>query len=273
MQAIHDFIVEVLLFPSLMKFFAGMEQAQEILQTDMIAELSHYISAVQGIVKGICSGIMAVFVGLEFLDIIKKEDLDLNRFIFLFIKIGICRLLVFCAPDLLELIVLTGNYWCAGLAGESLDTSTFEGTMHTLLSMSIPSESGEGPMGFIAAFGKLILAFIGAFINMLIWIVAWIMMIVLSYTRNVELVVLTALSPIPLCFIPWEGSKEITKRFIFSYAAVVLTGFIMIMMMEIYIDLILAGEMDIMWITAMDVLLVVLFAKAGGWAKEALGQG
>ncbi|MBP3544279.1 MAG: hypothetical protein J6J86_08640 [Lachnospiraceae bacterium] len=272
MEKFHDFIVDVLLWPQFLRFFNGLEKVESILLTNTISQFDSYISNAQGVVKAICTWIMAVFVALEFYNIVLKEEFDLERLYFLFIKVGIMRLIIYCAPDFLELLVLTGNWWCSKLSDSALDISVFSTTMYDMLSDSIPKEA-SGFWGVIFGIIQQIGCILLYIPNMIVWLVGYFMMIVLAYARNIELVILTALSPIPLCFVPWEGSKDITKRFIFSYSAVVLTGFVMLLVVGLWIELLMAEQMDIWMVTALDVLLIVLLAKAGGWAKEVLGQG
>ena len=92
--------------------------------------------------------------------------------------------------------------------------------------------------------------------------------------RIFEIVVYTAVSPIPLSTFAAEGWHDTAKGFIKSYAAVCLQGLVVVLMFYSFSQVVdLMGGTDTVGITIIALSLALGVAKSGQWARQALGCG
>ena len=90
--------------------------------------------------------------------------------------------------------------------------------------------------------------------------------------RIFEIVVYTAVSPIPLATFAAEGWHDTAKGFIKSYAAVCLQGLVVVMMFYSFSQVVdLLGGTSTIGITIVALSLALGVAKSGQWARQALG--
>ena len=92
--------------------------------------------------------------------------------------------------------------------------------------------------------------------------------------RIFEIVVYTAVSPIPLSTFAAEGWHDTAKGFIKSYAAVCLQGLVVVLMFYSFSQVVdLLGGTSTIGITIVALSLALGVAKSGQWARQALGCG
>ncbi|MBP1534824.1 MAG: hypothetical protein IK999_11985 [Ruminococcus sp.] len=92
--------------------------------------------------------------------------------------------------------------------------------------------------------------------------------------RIFEIVVYTAVSPIPLSTFAAEGWHDTAKGFIKSYAAVCLQGLVVVLMFYSFSQVVeLLGGASVIGITIVALSLALGVAKSGQWARQALGCG
>ena len=90
--------------------------------------------------------------------------------------------------------------------------------------------------------------------------------------RLFEIVVYTAVSPIPLATFAAEGWHDSARSFIKSYAAVCLQGLIVVLMFYAFTQVMdLLGGADTVGITIVALSLVMGVSKSGQWARQAVG--
>ncbi len=90
--------------------------------------------------------------------------------------------------------------------------------------------------------------------------------------RLFEIVVYTAISPIPLATFAGEGWHDIAKSFIKNYAAVCLQGVMVVIMFYAFTQIAeVLGGTSTMGITVTALSLALGVSKSGQWARQALG--
>lgn len=251
-------------------FFNGLNNVNNTLNVDMISELSTSIDTVQTVMKGVCTAVMTIFMLLELISMIEKEDID-EKFIFkMIMKLGFTRFLIYYAPQLMELIGLTANFWCSELYLTSVDGGAVLAEIEATVANAIP-ENGSGIWGMITATLQQLFGAVPLLLQSVIVLVAYIFISVFPMARNVEMVLLTAVSALPICFITYSGTKEITKKFFLKYTSVCLQGVLLMVCVSVYFGLVSYAGSDMWQLTLYNILLIIMVAKTGTWSKEILG--
>ena len=92
--------------------------------------------------------------------------------------------------------------------------------------------------------------------------------------RIFEIVVYTAVSPIPLATFAAEGWHDTAKGFVKSYAAVCLQGLVVVLMFYSFSQVLdLMGGASAVGMTIVALSLALGVARSGQWARQALGCG
>lgn len=271
MKELHDLIVEIV-YGSFELFMGGIEHAVLVLQADLSsnATIGGTIQKVQDCMQGVSYAIMTILFMLELVELLKKEDVSERDVYRIIMQLGITRMIIYYAPQFLNLIYMTGSFWIAQIDVAVIDDTILESIKENI-SDTVPMATG-GLWSNIVTIVKQLLSFIKFLPNMIVMFVAYVAIEAMAYARNIEIVVLTAVSSLPLCFIPYSGTKEITKKFILLYAAVCMQGVMMVIGIGIVVSL-LSITTGIWNITVVTVVLCLVISKTGTWAKETLGLG
>lgn len=149
------------------------------------------------------------------------------------------------------------------------------------LSSVEPSWDTIGGCALLALFGLISVA-IGA--------VAYIIALVVSMARALQLYVMAAFSPIPLSLLGFEESRQMGMGFLKNFAAVALAGAIMMFTMFAYPFLLASvsgvdsgglaaiangtndGIFSLLSVLAVSIMYIFALAKSGAWAREVLGS-
>lgn len=137
--------------------------------------------------------------------------------------------------------------------------------------------------------GCALLALFGL-ISVLIGAVAYIIALVVSMARALQLYVMAAFSPIPLSLLGFEESRQMGIGFLKNFAAVALAGAIMMFTMFAYPFLLASvsgvdsgglaaiangtndGIFSLLSVLAISIMYIFALAKSGAWAREVLGS-
>lgn len=137
--------------------------------------------------------------------------------------------------------------------------------------------------------GCALLALFGL-ISVAIGAVAYIIALVVSMARALQLYVMAAFSPIPLSLLGFEESRQMGIGFLKNFAAVALAGAIMMFTMFAYPFLLASvsgvdsgglaaiangtndGIFSLLSVLAISIIYIFALAKSGAWAREVLGS-
>lgn len=137
--------------------------------------------------------------------------------------------------------------------------------------------------------GCALLALFGL-ISVAIGAVAYIIALVVSMARALQLYVMAAFSPIPLSLLGFEESRQMGIGFLKNFAAVALAGAIMMFTMFAYPFLLASvsgvdsgglaaiangtndGIFSLLSVLAISIMYIFALAKSGAWAREVLGS-
>lgn len=132
-----------------------------------------------------------------------------------------------------------------------------------------------GSVSLMAGFTNIGITIIGLIMKVIFAVVA-----IIIIARMFELLVYTAIAPIPLATLSCEGLQDVGKGFLKSYAAVCLQAVVIFIMFKIYsvllddsnIALLHLDSLDKRWIT---ILMTFIFGagimQSGSWAKKFCG--
>lgn len=271
MRNLHDFLVDA--FYGIYKlFFDGIESSIQIFNSDLavIPQVQQMMESVADVIQPICYTIAGIFFMIELLSLLKKEEVTEQDVFVMLIHLGLARFIIYYAPQLLNLLNITGNYWISKISVDSLDQSMLVEIKQTIAD-AIPKVTG-GIWNWIGITILQLCISLAFLFNSVVLLVTYIVVMALAYARNFELVILTAISPIPFCFVPFSGTKEITKKFILAYAAVSLQGVIAMIVFSLYVA-VMSSANTIINITIVSIVLMIGIVKSGSWAKEVLGLG
>ena len=148
------------------------------------------------------------------------------------------------------------------------------------LSSVEPSWDTIGGCALLALFG-LVSVFIGA--------IAYIVALVVSMARALQLYVMAAFSPLPLSLLGFEESRQMGIGFLKNFCAVALAGTIMMFTMYAYPFLLASvsgvdsgglaavangensGIFSLLSVLAISIMYIFALAKSGAWSREILG--
>jgi len=229
-------------------------------------------------VKPTATSIIAICFLIEFLKLSLKMDMFKWEYaVSALAKFAIAKSALDIAPDFIMAIygkgttMITEAYSSYGFGGGSL-FSTAWGSLETLM-------TSIGWVEALAMSSVLTIIFLAVY-------VAGIFILVMAYARMIEIIMYISVTPLAVAFVPLENSG-ITKKFALNFAAVVLQGVLMIVIIMIFNALTsdLLGSVTSSGDTWGDVVrisgtmlvvtltLVTATVKSGSIAKSILGQG
>lgn len=221
------------------------------------------------------TSIIAVCFFIEFMKISLKMDMFKWEYaISTLAKFAIARAALSIAPAFLLAIYRIG----AGFINSTVSTDTPLSLQGAVFSPITDFMNDLKWQEVLAMSATLVIIFLAVF-------VVGIFILVMAYARMFEILIYLSVSPLAVAFLPLENSG-ITKRFILNFAAVVLQGVIMLIIVMIYSSLVgalfetaetglsgwglvasMAGTMLVATLT-----LITAIMKGGSLAKSALGQ-
>lgn len=275
MKGFHDFLVYWLGKGYAYIFDKLASISQNIFDTGWFSDpfILSMTENIQNAISGIAYTLMIIFFFVELIDLVSQENLtDLpEEFIYrLFIKLSITRILIHYTTPLLTWIVDTTNYFMLEIPSITTTDAILEKLLQSIDS-TIPLRGSNLFTNILVIIQQLLF---GAGLALPLAIFALVVgaVAVLSYVRNIELLILLTIAPIPFCFIPYGKTRDIPKKFILSFASVALQGMIMLIAIGIIMAILATTTSIWEWII-LFVVLAVAVAKAGSWAKECLGLG
>jgi hypothetical protein len=221
------------------------------------------------IISATATTIVAVCFLIEFLKM--STQLDVLRFetaIKFFIKFAVAKAILDVSPDIMTAIYQKGSQIIIGM---DTGTAEFGKSLKTATDSLIDGMGGLEALAFAAVMGIVFLAIL----------VVGVIVAAISFARAIEIIMFIIISPIPCAFIPLENS-QITKRFLLSFAGVVLQGVAILIILAVYKEIVstaltipTAANMANIGSIAYNMLLgalvlVIMVVKSGGWAKSVL---
>ena len=127
-----------------------------------------------------------------------------------------------------------------------------------------------------------------ALVSWLVVIVAYVVALVVTWGRAIQIYMMAALSPIPLALMGLEDTRQAGVSFLRHFAGTCLAGIITLVLLVAFpvvlggldaasagtgtaADSVVGGLSYALQYMAMCVLLVLSLAKSGSWARDALG--
>ena len=145
-----------------------------------------------------------------------------------------------------------------------------------------------------ATIGGCFMLVIFALLSVFVGIIAYLVSVVVSMARAVQLYVMAAFSPIPLALLGFDETRQMGVGFLKNFCAAALAGAVMLFLLVAYpyivtstissigsdsfasfvggsvTEALTAIQSRLIWL-AMSILLIIGLVKSGGWAKEILG--
>ena len=221
------------------------------------------IDAVSNAVEGVALVLVSMFFAISLCNEAMLLKIQSYEQVFkLFFKFILGKVIVENSSELLGIIYNSFNSIALGLIKEKYGfLSGFEAKSI----ISKPAEEGFMNINYLIKYIETMptyLILMGA---------CWVINLILI-GRIFEIVVYTAVAPIPLATFAAESWHDIAKGFIKSYAAVCLQGLVVVVMFYAFSQVvdILGGASKIgITITALSLALGV--SKSGQWARQAIG--
>ena len=124
-------------------------------------------------------------------------------------------------------------------------------------------------------------------VSWLVVIVAYVVALVVSWARAIQIYVMAAFSPIPLALVSLDETRQMGVGYLKNFAAVCLAGIIILVLLVSFpivlgglnaasvgapvVDSIVGGLSYALQYLAMCVLLILSLVKSGAWARDILG--
>lgn len=203
----------------------------------------------------------------------KQDNIDFQDIVKASVKLLIIKAIIPFLPAFLDIIHGTVSPIYANILanGEISFTGISDNVADTLLSTINGDENWLYILWLIVwNFLKMIL---GAILSLVLRAVA-IYFYVVAYLRDFEIVMLNAMSAIPVIFAIYGETKDVPKRFLFSYGQVVLQGLLLIIVIVMYNALLVSYEGQGLWeLVISSVIAWMAVGKTNQWAGKILGQG
>lgn len=222
------------------------------------AVLTSTASLVSDAVKPTAWTLLTIFFLIELYDQWqrKQDNFDFIDLLKGLIKLLVCKNLITIMPFLMQCIRGTVTPIYANLVNANGGALAFDNISETLASNFT---------SIISILPALLLAGV-------LWIVG-LYIHVIAYVRDFELAILEALSCLPVIFYVYQDTKDIPKRFIFSYASVVMQGLVIMIVFVMYQamlqDALSSGIINVIFASAVAFMGI---KKSADWAGKALGQ-
>jgi hypothetical protein len=126
-----------------------------------------------------------------------------------------------------------------------------------------------------------------ALVSWLVVIVAYVVALVVTWARAIQIYVMAAFSPIPLSLMALDETRQMGVGYLKSFAAVCLAGIIILVLLVSFpivlggldaatvgapvVDSIVGGLSYALQYLAMCILLILSLVKSGSWARDIMG--
>lgn len=126
-----------------------------------------------------------------------------------------------------------------------------------------------------------------ALISWLVVIVAYVVALVVTWARAIQIYIMAAFSPIPLSLMALDETRQMGVGYLKNFAAVCLAGIIILVLLVSFpivlgglnaasagvpaVDSIIGGLSYALQYLAMCILLILSLVKSGSWAREIMG--
>ncbi|WP_283170685.1 conjugal transfer protein TrbL [Curtanaerobium respiraculi] len=126
-----------------------------------------------------------------------------------------------------------------------------------------------------------------ALVSWVVIIVAYVVALVVSWARAIQIYVLAAFSPIPLSLMALEETRQMGVGYLKNFAAVCLAGVIILVLLVSFpivlgglnaasagvpvVDSIVGGLSYALQYLALCILLILSLVKSGAWARDVMG--
>lgn len=182
----------------------------------------------------------------------------------IFFKFILAKVIVQNARGLMGIIYNSFNSVAAGLVEDSYGFLT---GFDSEAILSKPADAGFMNLNYLVKYLETMPTFL------ILMGACWVINLILI-GRIFEIVVYTAVSPIPLATFAAEGWHDTAKAFVKSYAAVCLQGIVVVIMFYAFSQVVeLMGGTDTVGITIVALSLALGVSKSGQWSRQAIGCG
>lgn len=192
-------------------------------------------------------------------------------------------LLVFFAVSLFlvqnSFAIMQAIYEVAKLAIDRVTGLFGAGSQIDLTTVSITTTDDD-----VAA---LLAMLVVALVSWLVVIVAYVVALVVTWARAIQIYVMAAFSPIPLSLMALDETRQMGVGYLKSFAAVCLAGIIILVLLVSFpivlggldaatvgapvVDSIVGGLSYALQYLAMCILLILSLVKSGSWARDIMG--
>ncbi len=235
-------------------------------QTLTISPFDSSITAIDtalAAVEGVALVLVSMFFAMQLCNDAMLLKIQSYEQVFkIFFKFILAKVIVENARGLMGIIFNSFNSIAAGLVEDSYG---FLSGFDTDAILSEPAEEGFMNINYLVKYIETMPTFL------ILMGACWVINLILI-GRIFEIVVYTAVSPIPLATFAAEGWQDSAKSFIKSYAAVCLQGIVVVVMFYAFSQVVdLLGGTSTIGITITALSLALGVAKSGQWSRQAIG--
>lgn len=234
----------------------------------------------QSAVLPIGCGVLSLVFTVQLIHISQRMDGNasmpgVREVVFLLVFFAVMLFLVQNSFELMRAL-----YEVARLAIRRASSVVGSGGAMDLTEVSVVTEDDD-----VAALLAMIVV---ALVSWLVVIVAYVVALVVTWGRAIQIYMMAALSPIPLALMGLEDTRQAGVSFLRHFAGTCLAGIITLVLLVAFpvvlggldaasagtgtaADSVVGGLSYALQYMAMCVLLVLSLAKSGSWARDALG--
>jgi hypothetical protein len=265
---------------------SNLEIGIKLLDTNPFNGAGVFSDDVTSLINSIALTLVTLFFMVDFCNramLIKlKTPEEIFKVVF---KLFVAKAFVSSASDIMSAIYSAFTTLATKMSSASYSVSVVPGVEHAVLSgytnkqildMFLTAEEYADLENNSGIFGiRIIIKYLSCLFPMLVvWIATLIVTIVLV-GRLLEVIIYTAVAPIPLSTLAGEGTHDIAKNFIKNYCAVCIQAFVLIAIFSAFgtitTALTTAGSSGMVLITLASLSLAVASAKSGSIAKTICG--
>ncbi len=278
MDGLKQFVYESIM-SMIGTFDDNIGNAVGVLTGDIFSgNLYNTVAAISSVIKPMAYTIIAICFLIEFLKItINMDVLKWEFMLKVFLKLVVAKFAIDVTPELLSAIYKTGAAWIFNAADVNTASSLGEQVSPYLIEIL----NSIGWLEAIGLLASMAIAFLAVGVCSII-------VVVIAYSRTVELLVMVTISPIPVSFIPIEErGNGMAKHFFLSFAGVVLQGLFIIVAIKLFNAICTSAIFDVFDQMAASggtaavgdiafqlllgaLVLVMTVLKSGSWAKSIL---
>ena len=241
----------------------AFDSAMQTLTVTPFSSTITVIDTAMAAVEGVALVLVSMFFAIQLCNEAMLLRLQSYEQVFkVFFKFILAKVIVQKARALMAIIFNSFNSVALGLIEDSY------GFLSGFSSDDIlpePEDSGFLGLNYLVKYLETMPTFL------ILMAACWVINLILI-GRIFEIIVYTAVSPIPLSTFAAEGWHDTGKSFIKSYAAVCLQGLVVVLMFYSFSQVVdLLGGTSTIGITIVALSLALGVAKSGQWARQALG--